>query len=301
MQFMTHIFYILGIVYNGQNLLSVSSIRLNLTVNFFSTKHMKHTSGCLGLPKQMKTVICIMDELPCYVKGLKLDGGDEEDEDENNTEDANSSASSDINYVEGDGDACNVQTSSDDLFNSKEAYNFRQTVELEDSHGILQPPKLTKEYYRKASSNASTNMLDVSVINEVEDFYNVGKASFDNLLLWKETDKSRRSMEAMSSCVSESPHPIMECSKTSSSKNPRSCSRDPIGCLQGIGLDKSRQPSTPQRSNNKASLDSPSPSPEGDVINLVTPSSYLIHSQTKRPLVYPEIIDLTDSPVIIQL
>ncbi|GAB4824278.1 hypothetical protein Ancab_007165 [Ancistrocladus abbreviatus] len=39
---------------------------MNLTVNFFSTKHMKHTAGCPGLPKQMKVQICSMDELPCY-------------------------------------------------------------------------------------------------------------------------------------------------------------------------------------------------------------------------------------------
>ncbi|KAG1338126.1 structure-specific endonuclease subunit SLX1 [Cocos nucifera] len=270
--------------------------KLNLTVNFFSTKYMKHTSGCPGLPKQMKTAICVMDELPCYVKGPKLDGGDEEDMDKNNTEDVNYSASSDISINHVEGDACNVQIPSNHLFNWKEADNFRQTVELDDSQCDLQSPKLTKKYYRKASSNTSTNMLDVSVNHEVEDFYNVGEASFDNLFHWKESDSSRQSMEAMSYCLSESPHPIMEYSKT-----PRSCTRDPIERLQGNGFDESRQPVTPQRSNNKASLDSPYLSPEGDVINLVTPSSYLIHSQTKRTLVYPEIIDLTDSPVIIQL
>ncbi|XP_008810572.1 structure-specific endonuclease subunit slx1 [Phoenix dactylifera] len=275
---------------------------LNLTVNFFSTKYMKHTSGCPGLPKQMNAVICVMDELPCYVKGQILDVNNEEDEPENNNEDANPSASSDISIYHVEGDASNVQTSSKHLFDWKDADDFRRSVELEDSLcAVLQSPKLTKEYCRKASCNSSTNMLDVSVNHEVEDFYNVGKASFDDLFHWKESDNSRRSMEAMSYCLSESPQPILERSKTSSSRTPRSCGRDPIGCLQGNDLDESRQPSTPQRSNNKASLDSQSLSPEGDVINLVTPSSYLIHFRTKRTLVYPEIIDLTDSPVIIQL
>ncbi|KZV25776.1 hypothetical protein F511_04837 [Dorcoceras hygrometricum] len=39
---------------------------LNLVVNFFSTKYRNHTSACPTLPRQMRTQICAMDELPCY-------------------------------------------------------------------------------------------------------------------------------------------------------------------------------------------------------------------------------------------
>lgn len=39
---------------------------LNLTVNFLSTKHIKHTKGCPPLPSHMKVGICPMDEFPCY-------------------------------------------------------------------------------------------------------------------------------------------------------------------------------------------------------------------------------------------
>ncbi|KAH6814206.1 hypothetical protein C2S51_023224 [Perilla frutescens var. frutescens] len=39
---------------------------LNLTVNLFSTKYRQYTSACPALPKQMRTQVCSMEELPCY-------------------------------------------------------------------------------------------------------------------------------------------------------------------------------------------------------------------------------------------
>ncbi|GLJ32660.1 hypothetical protein SUGI_0657120 [Cryptomeria japonica] len=39
---------------------------LNLTVNFFTTKHNKHTKDCPPLPPQMEVRISSVDELPCY-------------------------------------------------------------------------------------------------------------------------------------------------------------------------------------------------------------------------------------------
>ncbi|KAI3450258.1 hypothetical protein Pfo_006923 [Paulownia fortunei] len=54
---------------------------LNLTVNLFSTKYQKYTSGCpAALPEQMRTHICSMDELPCYNVNARVN--DEFDGDE---------------------------------------------------------------------------------------------------------------------------------------------------------------------------------------------------------------------------
>ncbi|CAA2951281.1 structure-specific endonuclease subunit SLX1 [Olea europaea subsp. europaea] len=39
---------------------------LNLTVNFFSTKYKMYTAGSPNLPVQMRIRVCSMDELPCY-------------------------------------------------------------------------------------------------------------------------------------------------------------------------------------------------------------------------------------------
>nr|CAD1817489.1 unnamed protein product [Ananas comosus var. bracteatus] len=59
---------------------------LNLTANFFSTKYMKLSAGCPKLPKQMKTSICSMDDLPCYVEGPIIYNYNEEHEEENRSE-----------------------------------------------------------------------------------------------------------------------------------------------------------------------------------------------------------------------
>ncbi|CAN6203443.1 unnamed protein product [Urochloa humidicola] len=42
---------------------------LNLTVNFFSSKNTKFTAGCPSLPIQMKTVVCAMEDLQCNTEG----------------------------------------------------------------------------------------------------------------------------------------------------------------------------------------------------------------------------------------
>ncbi|KAK8964156.1 hypothetical protein KSP40_PGU002708 [Platanthera guangdongensis] len=66
----------------------------------------------------------------------------------------------------------------------------------------------------------------------------------------------------------------------------------------GIGkAGLSTNQSTPRSSDNEeVSL-----SPEINVINLCTPSSSIIRSKTKRALFDSDIVDLTDSPVVIQL
>lgn len=44
-------------------------VSLSITVNYFSTKYLNHSAGCVSLPEQMKVRVCPMDELPCYVDG----------------------------------------------------------------------------------------------------------------------------------------------------------------------------------------------------------------------------------------
>jgi structure-specific endonuclease subunit SLX1 len=55
---------------------SVSSISLNLTVNFFSSKNTKFTAGCPSLPSQMKTVVCAMEDLQCNTEGPSSEDDD---------------------------------------------------------------------------------------------------------------------------------------------------------------------------------------------------------------------------------
>ncbi|KAG0490427.1 hypothetical protein HPP92_007290 [Vanilla planifolia] len=53
---------------------------LNLTLNFFSTKYITHTNGCLRLPQQMRVKISTMDELPCYDEDHALECSFEQEE-----------------------------------------------------------------------------------------------------------------------------------------------------------------------------------------------------------------------------
>lgn len=78
--------HILVSIYNEGPSLWCFFVSLNLTANFFSTKYMKLSAGCPKLPKQMKTSICSMDDLPCYVEGPIIHENDEEHEEENRNE-----------------------------------------------------------------------------------------------------------------------------------------------------------------------------------------------------------------------
>ncbi|RCV10140.1 hypothetical protein SETIT_2G088400v2 [Setaria italica] len=49
---------------------------LNLTVNFFSSKNTKFTAGCPSLPSQMKTVVCAMEDLQCSAEGPSSEDDD---------------------------------------------------------------------------------------------------------------------------------------------------------------------------------------------------------------------------------
>ncbi|XP_020693353.1 structure-specific endonuclease subunit SLX1 [Dendrobium catenatum] len=94
---------------------------------------------------------------------------------------------------------------------------------------------------------------------------------------------------------SQSPRRVIECRRgASTSLSPNSCSED-------SGMDQARQKSTPRSSDNEAMTSSLLLSPKVDVINLCTPSSGVIRSKTKRALFDSIIIDLTDSPMVIQL
>ncbi|KAJ6804879.1 structure-specific endonuclease subunit SLX1-like protein 2-like [Iris pallida] len=91
----------LKLAYTMLNLPSWDNLRL--TVNFFSTKYMKHTSCCPKLPKQMRVNVCVMDDLPCYVEGQIMDekddfgdDNDEEDDEKNSDGDVNLSTGSEM-------------------------------------------------------------------------------------------------------------------------------------------------------------------------------------------------------------
>ncbi|RRT60338.1 hypothetical protein B296_00040505 [Ensete ventricosum] len=182
---------------------------LNLTVNFFSTKYMKHTAGCPKLPKQMKTIFGTMDELPCYVKGLILDDNEENHDEDNLEEDPlSTSLSVSINHVETD--VIHEERTARHGLGTWKHDDFRQSMELSDSPCMTDSPKASEEsiddgvgvenLMGMAFSNENNNEDSLStslaiLVDDVEvDAINVQRTAGLGLGTWKHDD-FRQSME----------------------------------------------------------------------------------------------------------
>lgn len=88
---------------------------------------------------------------------------------------------------------------------------------------------------------------------------------------------------------------VIECRRRDST------SLSPSSCTEDGGMEQVSQKSTPRSSDSEAMTDGLLLSPEVNVINLCTPSSSIIRSKAKRSLFDSAIIDLTDSPIVIQI
>lgn len=87
-------------------------IRLNITINFFSTKYTQHSAGCPSLPEHMKVQVCPMDELPCYTEIDESLRENEDDTDDKEECDGDSIASGVAQETVPDSDSI-VQNSAD--------------------------------------------------------------------------------------------------------------------------------------------------------------------------------------------
>ncbi|TYG46078.1 hypothetical protein ES288_D11G227400v1 [Gossypium darwinii] len=56
---------------------NITTLCLNITVNYFSTKYTNHSASCRSLPEQMKVKVCTMDELPCYTESDEFEYKDD--------------------------------------------------------------------------------------------------------------------------------------------------------------------------------------------------------------------------------
>ncbi|CAN0903748.1 Structure-specific endonuclease subunit SLX1 [Linum grandiflorum] len=102
---------------------------LNITVNYFSTKH---TSCSSGLPEHMKVQICPMDELPCYTNtlgdGSLIDEGEDEEHvsSNDNDHDSVSDSSGNADVIEGEDDKkSNDRSDTSGIAEETEAATFR--------------------------------------------------------------------------------------------------------------------------------------------------------------------------------
>ncbi|CAK8566057.1 unnamed protein product [Lathyrus sativus] len=108
---------------------------MDMTVNFFSTKYMKHCAGCPDLPQHMTVEIGSMDELPCYTE--KIDGMLENEDDDNNElefGDNNAGTSGSVP------DACDDSVTAVSPKNPSHAENISEPFEWNKESEATEPP-----------------------------------------------------------------------------------------------------------------------------------------------------------------
>ncbi|XP_058782084.1 uncharacterized protein LOC131656368 [Vicia villosa] len=108
---------------------------MDMTVNFFSTKYMKHCASCPNLPQHMTVEIGSMDELPCYTE--RVDGLLENEDDSNNElefDDNNACTSGSVL------DACDDSITPDSPKNPSHGENIGEPFGLNKESEATEPP-----------------------------------------------------------------------------------------------------------------------------------------------------------------
>lgn len=152
---------------------------MNITVNFFSTKYMKHCAGCPSLPAHMKTKFGSLDELPCYNEGID---GLSENEDDNIDEvefNNNTSTSGSVPDVGDDFVTPDSPENPNHRDKISEAFEWNKESEVRQPLGNSfssqeqsQPFSSTTPLTMKSSSTTSLHRVDIieddfmSVINK---------------------------------------------------------------------------------------------------------------------------------------
>uniref|UniRef100_A0A1D1XJG7 Structure-specific endonuclease subunit SLX1 homolog n=1 Tax=Anthurium amnicola TaxID=1678845 RepID=A0A1D1XJG7_9ARAE len=241
---------------------------LNITVNYFSTKYMRHSAHCPRLPKHMRVRVHAMDELPCYLANNILDD-DDDDNDKDDVDDAHVGISTSVNNPFANRSQMDTE-SCDSLLGERESNDCRLQKMI---HGIMKPSKpIEEEDGTTLSSNRS-----------------VGMAHSDDLFAQEEDDHKQLVDPFEASCLTASPmHSYKENLAASD------------GCLFPFSNDLTtqlKQLSTPLSLNYGVSCGNTPLSPKCDIIDLSTPSSCIAHTGMKQSSISVEIIDLIDSPI----
>ncbi|KAG2394989.1 uncharacterized protein HKW66_Vig0076360 [Vigna angularis] len=165
---------------------------MNITVNFFSTKYMKHCGGCPSLPAHMKTKTGSLDELPCYsIYGLSENEDDNVDDVEFDDDNNNTSASGSVPDVSDDLDSPDSPKNQIHGEKISEAFEWIKESEVpEASSNSLSsqeqrlPISSTTPLTMKSSSSTTTTttLLQRVEIIEEADFMNVVNKSDSGLI-----------------------------------------------------------------------------------------------------------------------
>ncbi|XP_022632849.1 structure-specific endonuclease subunit SLX1 isoform X2 [Vigna radiata var. radiata] len=134
---------------------------MNITVNFFSTKYMKHCGGCPSLPAHMKTKTGSLDELPCY---------------------SIYDVSDDLDFPDSPKNQIHGEKISEEFEWIKESEAQEASVNSLSSQEQRLPISSTTPQTTKSSSSSTTTLLQRIEIIEEADFMNVMNKSDSGLI-----------------------------------------------------------------------------------------------------------------------
>ncbi|KAG4974643.1 hypothetical protein AAZX31_11G186900 [Glycine max] len=152
---------------------------MNITVNFFSTKYMKHCAGCPSLPVHMKTKFGSLDELPCYNKGIDgLSENEDDTIDEVQFDDNNISTSGSVPDVSDDLVTPDSPQNPNDGDKISEAFEWNKESEareppLGNSFASQEQSQLFSSTTPLTMKSSSTTSLQRAEIIEEDDFMSV--------------------------------------------------------------------------------------------------------------------------------
>ncbi|KAK4412533.1 Structure-specific endonuclease subunit SLX1 [Sesamum alatum] len=257
---------------------------LNLTMNFFSSKYQIHISGCPTLPEQKQTQVRPMDGLPCYNRNACLNDEFKADEecDESVSFDASTSEESTRTVHDSPSNHCSFEENMQIQMHQKDNISCELN---ECSEEREQDQRQTffvfdTDYSVRASSSVVTGSCDVA------DYAEDGR---------KSSDVAPEKQSSIATLLSD--------------KEPFSTegSWDTVSYVEdgqkSLDMAPHRQSTATSVSDKEPlSVEGPSIRRKVEVIDIFTPSPcYRVNtgSKKRRSAVYPEIIDLTNSPMFV--
>ncbi|KAL6979014.1 hypothetical protein U1Q18_020679 [Sarracenia purpurea var. burkii] len=283
---------------------------LHLTVNFFSTKYTKHSAGCPSLPDKTRVQVGSMDELPCYTGNIH---NMLEDANEMGDDDETSGDISSLNdHWKGIGETIPQQNGGrtedigtrqfGNLLSSTSAVPCTKLPRSCSLH-LLDSPKVCEDENKLGDDEVCYNISSHNDhwkkgIEETTQEHNGG---------WIEEIGTRQSKDLLSSTndhgePSSFPNGTFSAFKAVNDQHPK-----PFTLIEEILVDQpggcKELPTVTPADTDQIPIRSPSLPCEVDVIDLLSPSpGYRDSSSRKRRKisnVYPEIIDLTKSPIFV--
>jgi structure-specific endonuclease subunit SLX1 len=279
---------------------------LNLTVNFFSSKNTKFTAGCPSLPSQMKTVVCAMEDLQCNTEGPSSEDDDFSQEPQDRQEDGFSHEPQERQEEDGfrQEPQARQELSDSPLQDERSEHYWQQTSTDQDEHTAYcwqqpfpDPDEHSGHCWQQLPSDQdehSGHCWQEPSFDQAQPMgAQTGIAGHDALegsidefapMEWSEIPDTRREFDG--------PRTSPRCSLSLSGNDCRKAMEDEPGDLSPLFM-----------FNAAGSDHSDGHIIDGsDVVDLVTPTTVgRLRRRGCVDSICPKIIDLTSSPVVIQL